>query len=160
MEIQVGAILLQMLNFGVLAGALTFLLLKPVRKILQERSRKVEQGQQAAQKAIDSQQTAEDKASKIVKKAQQEAKAIVDEGRKDATFRSKEIMAEAREEAQNIIAKARAEAKNMKSAALDEAKSEVEQVAVQIASQILGKEITAKKHSKLIEDSLEQIKKA
>jgi F0F1-type ATP synthase membrane subunit b/b' len=52
MEINFLQILFQAINFGVVFGAITFLLYKPVMKMLDERAKKIAEGQSAAEKSI------------------------------------------------------------------------------------------------------------
>lgn len=160
MEIQVGAILLQMLNFGIVASALTFLLLKPVRKILDERSRKVEEGQNAAAAAIASQEEAQKSAEKIIAAAQQKAKDIVEEARHDAEKTASQVIQTAENKAQEILKKASSEAAAQKKAALQDLQKNIEKTIVAISKRVIKKEINPEEHQQLITDGLQQIKEA
>lgn len=160
MEIQVGAILLQILNFGVVAGALTFLLIKPLRKVLDERSRQLAEGQQAAAEAVANQEQSEKDKSKVIAQAQKEAKQILDEARKDAEVRSQEIIDEADKKAKATLQRAKIQAETQKTAAMQNLQEQFNQAVALIAKQVIGKELTAKKHEDLIKKGLNQIKKS
>lgn len=160
MEIQVGAILLQIINFGVVVGALTYLLFKPVRRILEERSRKIEEGLRASEAAQAKEAKLDKKAQEIELSAQEKAKAILDEARRDAQERQAEILAEAKKKAEAIRAKGHEEAAAAKQAALTDLQTQFEAAVIAVAGQVIGEEISTKKHSDLIKAGLKDIEAA
>ena len=160
MEIQVGAIILQMINFGVVVGALTFLLFKPVRRILDERARKIEEGLKASESALAKEAKLDKKAQEIELAAQEKAKSILDEARKDAQERQAELLAEAKQKAEEIISKARDEAVIEKQAIMADLQSQFEAAVVAVAAQVIGEEVSTKKHQALIKQSLKEIEAA
>ncbi len=160
MEIQVGAILLQMINFGVVVGALTFLLLKPVRKILDERSRKIQEGLEASEAASQKEAELENLEEQLRLKAQEKGKVIVDEARKDAKVRAAEIIAEAEEKAKDIIAKGEKQAETNKAALLAHLQEQFEQAVLAVSSKVIGSELSIKQHTQLIEQSIKEIEAA
>jgi F-type H+-transporting ATPase subunit b len=160
MEIQVGAILLQMVNFGIVVGAITFLLLKPVRKILDERSRKIEEGLDASERAVKREAELETLAKKAEQSGLEKAKGLVDEARKDAKSRRAEIIAKAEAEAAEIIAKAQQDGESLKQNMLGDLQAQFETSVVAVSKQIIGAELSTKQHQDLIQKSLQEIKAA
>ena len=160
MEIQVGAILLQMINFGVVVGALTVLLLKPVRRILDERSRKIEEGLNASEASVAKEAGLDKKIQKLELEAQEKAKAILDEARSDALERQDEILAAAKKKAEELKAKAKADALLERKAILTDLQDQFETAVVAVATKVLGSEVSTKKHQDLIEAGLREIEAA
>jgi F-type H+-transporting ATPase subunit b len=157
MEIQVGAILLQMINVGVVVGALSFLLFKPVRRILDERSRKVEEGQRAAEAALADREEASGLKQSAKRDAQKEVKGILDEARSDAQTSAASIIADAEKEAEQIREKARQSMAKEKEALRAELQTQFEQAVVDVTQAVIGETITAKKHQELIKKGLQEI---
>ncbi len=96
MDIQVPQILFQIINFGVVTGVLTYLLFKPIRKMLQERTERVEQAQKAAESTLAEKKNLDEMKKKAVVDAQKQAAKIVEEAKKDAKILEKGIVDEAK----------------------------------------------------------------
>ena len=96
MDIQVPQILFQIINFGVVTGVLTYLLFKPIRKMLQERTERVEKKQKAAESTLAEKKNLDEMKKKAVVDAQKQAAKIVEEAKKDAKILEKGIVDEAK----------------------------------------------------------------
>jgi F-type H+-transporting ATPase subunit b len=121
MEIQFPQILLQAVNFGLLLFLLTKLLYKPVLKVLDERSDRIDKGLLAASKNLEEQEKIESTKKSEIQKAQREAQKMLDEAKAEAQKMSKDILDKAKAEA-SLIAK--------KETAALEAKLAIEQQAM------------------------------
>lgn len=157
MEIHVTAILLQMLNFGVVVGALTYFLLKPIRNILDERARKVAEGQAAAQAALAEKANIDKMKADVSKEAKQEAKAIIAAAREEAQAKRDEIVAAAKEEAQAERAALLKSAEKEKATLVKQWQTEFEAAVLMVAKNVVGESLDANKHAKLIEQGLKEI---
>lgn len=157
MEINVTAILLQMLHFGLVVGALSYFLLKPMRKILDERATKVAEGQAAAQAALAEKAEIEELKSTESKKAKKEAKDIVAAAREDAQAKSAEIVKKAKAEAEKERAEILATAQKEKAALYKKWQNEFESAVIMVSEQVIGESLDAKKHDKLIQQGLKEI---
>lgn len=157
MEIQVTAILLQMLNFGLVAGVLTFFLLKPVRKMLEERAAKIAAGQKAAESALSQEAAIQSLKEKAERDARGEAKKILAEAREDAQERKAALMAEIKEEVAAARQKMLDQLEAEKKAALESLQQDFEQAVLMISERVIGESIDAKKHAALIKQGLKDI---
>lgn len=157
MEINVLAILFQMLNFGIVVGALTFLLFKPVRKILDERSRKVAEGQAAAEDALKEKARIAQHAEQVELNAKQQAKQLIADARSDASERKNELLEEAKAEVEAAREKMLKNLDKEKAAAFASWQAEFETAVIAVAEQVIGASLDAKKHSKLIDEGLKEI---
>ena len=88
--------------------------------------------------------------------AQEEASSMVAEAKQDAQRAREKILAEANEEAQRQRDKAVAEIKAAKDQAARELAEKSVDSAVSLAGSLVGKELKASDHQKLIEQSLER----
>lgn len=127
----------QLVNFGVLFVALTWLLYKPVMKTLDERRAKIAQGVEDAERAAEAAAVADEKASEVVKGAEQEADSIVSSARDLAGAEKSRILKEAEARAAALEADADARAKETAAKALRDSEKEVARLAVLAAEKVL-----------------------
>ena len=127
----------QLVNFGVLFVALTWLLYKPVMKTLDERRQKIAQGIEDAEAATQKLATADEEASVVVRTAESEAEGIVASGREAATAEKARIMKEAEARAAQVATDADMRAKETAAQALKESEKEVARLAVLAAEKVL-----------------------
>jgi len=141
MDIQLPQILFQIINFGVVAGVLTFLLFKPVKKMLEERSNRIEEAQTAADEAILEKKNLDQTRKQVVQQAENDAQAIVEEARRDAKRVEQEIIAQAEKTAETKIERERKQlAEDYKATVKDLRQSFVGQIAV-MTEKVLGQAI-------------------
>jgi F-type H+-transporting ATPase subunit b len=160
MEIQVAQILFQAINFFVVFGALTFLLVKPIVKILDQRAQRIADAQQAAAETLQEKEQIEAYKAKVKKATDEKAAAVLEEAKQRAKNKEKELLTEAKE-------KAKAEVEKMKSDWQREAKKqeakmkkEFEVAVLKTAEKVIGTSLDAKKHSALIDSELDKLLKA
>lgn len=130
-------LLAQLVNFGVLIAALTWLLYKPVIKTLDERREKIAQGVLDAERAAEAAATAEADAAVVVKGAETEAEGIVSSARDMAGTEKTRIMKEAEARAAQVAADAEARAQETAAKALRDTEREVARLAVLAAERVL-----------------------
>lgn len=141
----------------ILFMAASYLLLDPVRKILNDRKERVMKDQRDAaqnkEEAVRMKEEYDGKLKDIDKTAEQ----ILSDSKKKAMKRENEIIADAKEEAAKIIASARQEAELEKKRVQDEVKQEMISVAALMTEKIVGASIDADKQNELIEQTLEEM---
>jgi F-type H+-transporting ATPase subunit b len=161
MDIELPQILFQIVNFGVVAGALTFLLYKPVKKMLEERSAKIEEAQKAAELTIVEKKSLDETRKKLLAEAEKEAQAIVDEAKNDAKRIHKEIIAEAKAAAVAEVEKEKKQLADEYKATVKELRqSFVAQLAVmteKVIGEAVDEKVIAKKLDKDIDDVIAKI---
>lgn len=127
----------QLVNFGVLFVALTWLLYKPVMKTLDERAAKIAQGVEDAETASEKAAQADENAAIVVKGAETEAEGIVSNARDLAGTEKSRIMKEAEVRAAQVAADAEARAQETAAKALRDSEKEVARLAVLAAEKVL-----------------------
>jgi len=160
MEIQPLQIIFQIINFSVVLGALTYLLYKPVLKIMDERAKRIEEGQAAAEKAVAEQAHAEDLKKQIKQKAEKEAAKILEEAQETAQVKRAALLAKAKEEALQEVERLRQAWIEEKRKSLIDLKTEFTQAVIATSEKVVGESLDAKTHSKLIETEFNHLVKA
>jgi F-type H+-transporting ATPase subunit b len=136
--INAGFLLTQTVNFLVVAVALYFLLIGPLGRLLDERSAKIQQGLEDAQKAASARRNAEQDAEQIRSEARAEAQKLVEESRQRGEEAAQSIRTEAQEEAEKIRADAREQAAAEREAELSGLRNQVANIAVALANRLIG----------------------
>ncbi len=150
------AVLLAIAVF-VLFLVMSYLLFDPVRKMLQDRQKKI-------QDEISEAKTDKDKAAALkaeydakLKQVDKEAEAILSEARQKAIQNEARMIDEAKQEAARIIQHANEEARLEKSRVMDEVKQEMITVASMMAAKIVASSIDTTIQNTLVEQTLKEM---
>lgn len=159
MDIQVSQIIFQLINFTVVVGGVSYLLHKPILKILEERASRIEAAQKAARETLLERERISGEEAKVLGKAREEAAAIVAKSRQTA----KEIEAEATkvgaDKAKQAVAKAKEEWQQEKAAQLASMKAMFVDAVVASAAKVISSHLDAKKHQQVIDQELDSLLK-
>jgi len=156
-SLDVWHIVASVLNLLILTLILKHFLFKPVQKMLAERQGQVDQ---LYREAEDSRAKAEeDKAmySEKLAGAVEEAEGIVRSAAQRADRQSDEILADANRRAAETVKRAEEEIEQAKKKAMDELKNEVAGISVQIAENVVGRELNGDDHRELIDSFLDNL---
>lgn len=159
MDIQIPQIIFQIINFSVVAGALTFLLYKPVLKIFEERARRIDEGQKAAERAIETQENIEEMKAKAQKDIQKEKAKILEEAEAEAKKRKTTMVAEAKAEAQAEVEKMKLAWQEEKVQLVKSSRNEMTEAVIKATRVIIGSALDSKEQKKLIDSELDTILK-
>ena len=132
-------ITIQVLNFAVLAGLLTYFLYKPILRLLEERENKIKQGLADAESAREALSGAEMEKKNILSEAQLNAASMEARAEAHAKEKAEVIMREANEAAAERVRQAEARAEAMKAEALKASEAEIAKSAILAAEEILRK---------------------
>lgn len=157
MDIQLPQIIFQIINFSVVMGALTYLLYKPVLKVLEERQKRVEEAQRAAEESLRERDRISDLEKEVIAKAEQKASEILEKARENAKAAEKEMMAKAKEQAAAEIDKMTISWEEEKKQHLTDMKNEFVSTVMTTAEKVVGDSLDAKKHQKLIDAQLKTL---
>lgn len=127
----------QLVNYGILIGALTWLLYRPVLRMLDERREKIAQGVLDAERAAEAAARADEEAGKVVRGAETEADSIVSSARDLATSEKTRIVKEAESRAEQVAKDAEARASETAARARRESEKEIARLAVLAAEKVL-----------------------
>lgn len=150
-------ILIQGLAVFLLFIFLSYILIDPVRRVLEERREKIKNDVESA--ANDRAEAAKLKAEydARIKKADDEAGEILSAARKKAVKNEENIIADANAEAARIISRANQEAELEKSKVKDEVKQEIISVATVMAGKFVAGSMDDSKQAMLVDETLKEM---
>lgn len=128
---------IQVVNFAVLLGLLTYLLYKPILKVIDERQKKIAEGVKTAEAAERQLAEAKEVSEGIKGSATREAEAMVAAARARAGERGAEIVKTAEARAAATLKDATERAEEAKHQALKESEREIARAAMLAAEKIL-----------------------
>ncbi len=159
MDIQLPQIFFQLVNFSVVVGGITYLLYKPVQRVLDERADRVEEAARAAEETVSEKEKLAQLKLKAQRDAKREAGELLDEARKEAVRVREEMIARARQEAQADVQKAKAEWQTEKQRMLSKLNDELVDAVIAVSGKLLSEKLDAKKDAALINRELESVLK-
>lgn len=159
MEIQFPQIIFQIINFGVVLGALHFLLNKPIQKIFEERANRVKEGQEAASESIKEKEQLNSLKKKVRQDAEKEAAVLMTEARNKAKDQKSMVLAEAKAQAKTEIAKMKAQLENDRKRMISDMRAEMLEAVSVVSKKVAGVKLSSKEDAKLIEKELDSVLK-
>lgn len=157
LDINFWEITLYILNIIILFFFLRWLLYKPINKFLADRADQIQKEvNEAARKQTEAEQL-KAKYDGMVSNAHSLAAEIVSKGRALADEQAKQIVDDAAVQANDIRARAEQQIGEEKRQALLELRQEVTQMAIQIASKILEREVTYADNKQIIDNFFEKV---
>lgn len=143
----------QLFNVVLLVWLLTRFLYRPVLNMLNERTRRIQESLQDAEKVKEQLANARRDYDAELAKARQEAAGILAQAQDRAKGQEQEIVAQARVEADRIRQEAREQAERERDQLLRDLKGQMAELVTLTASKVLGAELKSN-HDRLIEESL------
>lgn len=127
----------QAINFGIVFLLLYFFALKPIKKIMGERTTTIEGGISDAKANAEILKNTKKEYDSIVAKARLEAHAIFQEGKKEAEAKKAEMLALAQKDVEGMIASGKKTLESEKNKMVEEAKSEIVSLVVLATEKLL-----------------------
>ena len=142
MDLNPTDIIIHILNILVLFIVLKLLVYKPVRKFMRARAEGVEADIAAAQTSAKEAEALKTQYEQLAG-AKEQALEIVDDGMRKAQDEAKQIVGDARRQAEQLLETAQAQIAADKVQAMEEMREDVVDIASQMASELLQREISA-----------------
>jgi F-type H+-transporting ATPase subunit b len=147
----------QVISFLIVAFLLRRFAYKPILAVLEERRRKIEEGQLNAEKIKKELAEAEKRYQEILAKANADAQRMIDEARESAAHLSERKQQEAIAAAEQIIAKAREAAVLEHERTMESLKHELGRLIVETTEKVAGKVLTPEDQRRLQEEAARQL---
>lgn len=147
----------QLLLFAVVYFVLSKYAFGPILAMLNERRRRIEEGQHNAEKIKRQLAEAELRYQEILRKANEDATKLLDEARMTSEAHSQKSAQQAIKDAEGIIAKAHEAISQERSKMLAEVKSEMIGLVVDTTAKVTGKILTSDDKKRLNEETAKQI---
>ena len=153
-------LIFQILNLLLLMVLFKKYLFKPVTEILEKRQAEIEGHYQEAQQAeTDAKAMKADYESKMAG-ARQEADRVIKTATESANAMSASIVEDARTQADQLKRRAQTEIDLQRRRAFDEVKGELSGIALDIASQVIEREVNEKDHEAFIDEFIKNVGEA
>jgi F-type H+-transporting ATPase subunit b len=147
----------QVVSFAIVAFLLQRFAYKPILAVLEERRRKIEEGQINAEKIKKELAEAEKRYQEIVAKANADAQKMIDEARESAAHLSERKQQEAIAAAEQIISKAREASAIEHERTMESLKRELGRLVVDTTAKVAGKVLTPDDQRRLQEEAARQL---
>ena len=141
-------------NFVLFFAILWTFALKPVQKMLSDRSTRIEQGLQDAEQARRDRENAETERVATLSEARREANDILARAQKVAQETRDADIAATREELERLRVRAAAEIEAEKTRAIADVRAEVADLALLAAGKVVGETMTDERQRRLVEEFL------
>jgi F-type H+-transporting ATPase subunit b len=147
----------QVISFCIVAFLLQRFAYKPILALLEERRRKIEEGQINAEKIRKELGEAEKRYQEIVAKANADGQKMIDEARDSAAHLSERKQQEAIAAAEQIITKAREASAIEHERTMESLKRELGRLVVDTTAKVAGKVLTPEDQRRLQEEATRQL---
>ena len=154
-HIDIKLILAQMVNFTIVLLVLYKFAYKPILKILNDRTEKIDKGLKDAENAARKMEEMTEKEKEILGEAKKEAQKIITEAEKVGTKNKEEIIIESNKQAEKILVDAEKKIESEKTKMFTEVKAEVADLIVAATGKIINEKLDTRKDKELIEKSIE-----
>lgn len=156
-QIELGMLLAQILNFLILVFVLTKFAFKPLIKMLSERQAYITEKLNNAAKDQDEAKQIKQKYELQLAGARKQAQIIIDNAIKFADKAKEEILVEAKIKQKNMLKEVQDEIEKERKMALIEAKKEIANISIAIATKIIEKNLNYNAHADLIKEFINKL---
>lgn len=156
-SVNIWQILISLANLLIMYLILKKFLFGPVQRIIATRRQQVDDLYGEAQQSRDSAESMRQQYEQKLATARDEADGIVRTAQQTAQRRSDAIVSEATQQASHIKQKAEAEIAQEKKQMLSDVRSEISDIAVEVASRIVGREIRKEDHDSFVDDFIRNV---
>jgi len=146
----------QLVSFLILLGVLSYFGYRPIRRVLEERSRRIRESVEQADLARLEYERARAQAEQRLEEARQEARGILVEAGAARDRLLEEAHAEAKQEALEIVNSARAQLADERLAMVSELRRQFSEAAIAAAESVVRETLDAERHRRLIDEVLDE----
>ncbi|MFA5986155.1 MAG: F0F1 ATP synthase subunit B [Parcubacteria group bacterium] len=142
----------QVINFCIVLFVLYRFAYKPVLKMLDERTTKIEKGLADAEESQKKLEDIVQKEKEVIIEAKKQAKDIIEKAQGQAQVQREELIALAKDESQKMITKAQKSIEEEKNKMVSEAKKEIASLVSLAVEKVIGEKIDERLDAKIIAD--------
>ncbi|MBU2028758.1 F0F1 ATP synthase subunit B [Patescibacteria group bacterium] len=150
-HIDAGLLLAQLVNFIIVLLVLYKFAYKPILKVLNDRTSKIEKGIKDAESSQVKLAEMEKKEKEVLLQAREEAQKIINQAEKTALKNVEDLEIAAKVQSEKTLEDAKKQIEQEKNKAVKEAKSEIAGLVISATEKIIGKKMDGKKDGELIE---------
>ena len=153
--LSLGTFLFMLFNFAVLVAGLTYLLFKPIRRMISERRQRIQDEFAAAAREREEAAKTRREAEAILEEAREQAFALVEQARAEAEKLRQEKLAETKKELARLTERNRAELQQARDRVVEEVRQELVGLVMAVAGKVLGETMDPASHRRFIEHFLQ-----
>ena len=154
--INLPGLLTHLIRFVILVALLSFLLYKPLLRVLDERSERIRDSLEASQRAQEEAARSQEEMQEQLESARAEGQQMIAQAREVADRFREEELARAREEIAAERSRAEANIQRERDAAIEDLRREFAGLAVVAAERVIRRSLDDSDHSTLIEQVLDE----
>ena len=154
--INVTGLVTQIISFGVLFGILSFLLYKPIVRMLDERSERIRDSLEASERARQEAASSQEETQRQLEEARAEGQQLIAQAREVADRFREEELAKARADITAERERAEANIQRERDAAIEELRGEFSGLAILAAERVIRRSLDESDHNDLIQQALEE----
>ena len=149
----------QLINFGVVAVILWFLILKPLTKKMAERQNMIDNSIENSKKIETNLMMSEKRYQEKIDQAKVDANKVIDKAQQDAVKLSEDMKLKAKSEIELLVVQARKNIKIERDESISDIKQQAANLIVSAAEKILSGKLDSAKDQKIIEEAMESMEK-
>ena len=143
-------------NFGILLGVLYVFAYKPLLKAMDQRTERIRESLEAADKAAEEASNAQAAVEEQLTEARREGQRLLDQAREAANRFREEEMGRARGEAESFVERAKADIQQERESALTEGRIAFGDLAITAAERVIKRTVDRQTHDDIISQVLEE----
>ena len=147
-------LLSQLIGFAILLILLRFVAFKPFMRMMDERSRRVREGLEAAEKMKEQAAQSDVAVQKRLDEARQEGQSLIGQAQQIASRLQDEARQQARTEGEALLARARNEIQLERDEAIAQIRRQFADLTITAAEKVINQSLDKKAHERLIEEVL------
>lgn len=154
LDINIWNFIWALVNIAILFILLRIFLFKPINKIMDERTKSIQNDIDSAKKSREEAEALKAEYTQTLADTKAEAQQILVKAREDASAAKQEMISESEEQARHIIDTANKTIESERKRAMQEAQSKVADLAIAAASKIIGENVDDSKNRRLVDEFL------
>lgn len=156
LDINIWNFIWSAVNLILLFILLKIFLFKPIGKIMDERTRAIQDDIDAAKKSKDEAEALKQEYAENISQAKEKAQEIIMKAHEDAESEKNAIIRKSQEEADQLIADAGVTIENERKRVLAQAQTQIADLAIEAASKIIGENLDDDKNRRLVDKFLSE----
>jgi F-type H+-transporting ATPase subunit b len=149
-HIDISLLIAQMVNFAIVISVLYFFALKPLMKVMKDRTIAIEKSLEDAKKIDSKLEKTETEYKEVINKAKKEANEILAKTQEQSDKKREEMIQKAKAEIGHVITEEKEKIQQEKMKMLKEVKAEIADLVVDCTEKILEKKLNEKEDKDLI----------
>ncbi len=154
--ISLPTLLAQIVNFAILFGLLYLVAYKPIMRMLDERSRKVQESMEQTEYIKEQAEHAEEETKRRIEAGSKEGQEVIARAVRTGEEVRQQAQQEAREEGESLITRARASIQRERDDAIDELRKEFADLTILAAEKVIDRSLDKEAHRQLIDKTLKE----